>query len=872
MQFQNRKFVFVVLPLAFAFAYCQSTSGQVDLKTHIKDFETDSKKDRMNTTRLLASLVIREEVTKAQREQILTLLRGAVGDDSPEVRLTTYVEILKISLAENDFELGKFAFQATEDKNLNVNRQFLTYFRTFYSKRYSSGKDYTDILKSKLSDEDLDIRFQSAMTLHSWGISNNKILDILIESLELSNYRSGIIYALTSDKTNRDKTVANIVNRLSKSDDNAGTYINVLSLLAPDANYSMPLILEQFASDQPQIRAAVVTAIGRMKTLKERSLQILSRAIEDEVAIVRRRVIPSLVQLEPEPAVLKNAVVKLLRDKESSVAEMAAATISQFENNFEFLLGDLRPILQNGEYHELMALLGGLSNCGPLAGAAAQDVAKVLGHENLDVRTRACWALAAISIDKQLVIDSINNSIANEKDVPVIMAAVQMLDEIPATDPVTKVNYLKYLQHEDEFVRLFCVSGLKAYKDPELVGQLIKVKRDPNKQYGQNPSQIGIEVVATIVDSGQKAIQAAAQYLNDPDSMIQCRALRIAAHSDPPIPGFKQRLLAALKNKSPEISYCGAVAASNFKDVDAEILDAMFDLTSPNYRQKTVNILNLFGSMGSRAAAITPRIATLVGGAYRNRFTNDAKRILVQLGKHAEPAIGELISGPFNPNKLECLAAIGVKNAEAELALRKYLELLQQNSNSSKNIRAIANNRRNSMFASAALSQVSDDKQTATRIILKELNGDYQAVALSVVGRLDAPAPSLVDAISDLLPNKAAIATLTDIGPAATEAVDRLTELLGSPDREVANLVGHALSSINGDPNFAINVVDRILDDNRFQPIDIKVEQRQILWSLLRFLQRDYAQDPAVTELMNKLQRCRFSNLRSFVKGLKNQA
>ena len=866
IQFLKLNLTFFAIALLSGIAH-----AQVDVDRFIRDFETGSSNEKLTALRAMSSVVVRQEASTSDRSKVLKQLKSAVDIDDPVVRLTAHVEILKIGMAENDSDLGNLGLQATEDNNLNVRRGILKYFRTFFTKRYEAGKPYERLLIKKLEDEDLDIRFQAAMALHSWGISNDKILDILIDSLQLTNYAAGITHALVSDQKNRQQTVAKISSRLVEKSSQSSVYISLLSFLTPESKSAAPLILEKFDDGNHEVRASVVAAIGSLNIKDGRALEILKMATEDGSPLVRQLVLSSLVKLEPDPKVIKDTIVKLAKDSDTAVSESATASFSYFEKNFYYLQDELKSLIASGSEQEINSVLAGLISCGPMASTLTDDVIGLLKSENTEFRLRSCIALASIAEDKNKLARSLNLLLESEENSQVVFAALQMLSESEPADPASKATFVKFLDDKNEFVRVICVEGLANYKDPALVEKLIRLKPESTARGNKNLSQLGIEIVRAIVASGETGIAEALKFLDDKDSMVRCRAIRIAAHAKKPVEKLQSKIVEALRNRDPKISLCGAVATSSLREVPLELLSLMFSLTESNNRQRTVGMLRLFEMMGANASPITPEIASLVNGRYRNRFANDAKRALVKLGRHAAPALPQLVSGEMTPNKLQCIAAIGKKDAAADSMLREYIEALEDDLKTNKNVRTNLKNRRYLLFAAAALSQVSDDKTTANGIFLNALNTDNRPVALTAIGRLDPPDPALIQAVIKMLPDKQAIRTLTEIGPLATDAVPRLSELVSSKDSETSTLASLALSQIQNDPKFTIELIERIFVDNRFNFIEIKTEQRQILWSSLRYLQENHAEDATVIDLFDKIERGRYSNLRLFLRDLKKQ-
>ena len=213
---------------------CSGTSFSVAQDNHAELVEQTGSEDlreRLGAIRGLGVAIARDLATPEQRLLSIKILRELSDDKEPVARLGVNVELLKIAAAENDVELSKFALRVSEDENVNVRRGIMKFFRSYYGNRYEFGKAHELLLLKKIDDADLATRFHAAATLHSWGISNDKIINIMLDSLDLRSYRAASSQALITNEKNRQKLIAILLGRMRNSEHNVGVYVNLMACL-----------------------------------------------------------------------------------------------------------------------------------------------------------------------------------------------------------------------------------------------------------------------------------------------------------------------------------------------------------------------------------------------------------------------------------------------------------------------------------------------------------------------------------------------------------------------------------------------------------------------------------------------------------------
>ena len=117
------------------------------------------------------------------------------------------------------------------------------------------------------------------------------------------------------------------------------------------------------------------------------------------------------------------------------------------------------------------------------------------------------------------------------------------------------------------------------------------------------------------------------------------------------------------------------------------------------------------------------------------------------------------------------------------------------------------------------------------------------------------------------MPDRNAVNALGALGESAKPAVEKLQQIALGEETESSFDAKRALWNITGDPGYAIKIVEQILQRNQYALVEIHVEDRQQIWEALRFLnqKRDRAE---AREILNRVEKGRFPNLRSFVRQL----
>ena len=154
----------------------------------------------------------------------------------------------------------------------------------------------------------------------------------------------------------------------------------------------------------------------------------------------------------------------------------------------------------------------------------------------------------------------------------------------------------------------------------------------------------------------------------------------------------------------------------------------------------------------------------------------------------------------------------------------------------------------------------------AIEIFKEELQGEQRKMALSALPSFTAADNQLIQSVVGMLPDPAAITALGRIGKEATAAVDALQAIESGDDASLSYEASKSLWQITGEAKFAIAVVRAILKQNQYEQGEIRVEDRQKIWESLRYLHS--TEDPAAKELLLKVEKGRFPNLRSFVRQL----
>ena len=693
----------------------------------------------------------------------------------------------------------------------------------------------------------------------------------MLDSLDLANYRAAIIYSLVSVEPNRKSTIEKISQRLKESEHNAAVLINLLSLLMPESQSTVGEVLNYYSSDRPEIRMAVIDAIGRMDAEPKAAVDILQQALVDPAPQVRRLVIPALARIEPGEEVLKAAVVQQLGDEDEQVAEVAGKCLGFYAGKFDLILPDLQKILRGDDKRRIVATLTGFTSCGPVAAAATPDVVKLLENEDYTLQIRACWALIEIGIDRaDEIVPSLNKFLDDEPDARVYPVVLQALSQFDLSDPASKSHLLNYLADENRFARYACVYGLRNSVSPENAEKILKtVTRDISPQTSQL-SQFDDLIVKALEKGGEPVAEVVKNYLDDKDPFVKSRALRVVAKSElAKKDDVRQKIVNALSDERALVSYSAARAVTEFSVIDDSLWNKVFALADVNQRQRTADLLRLISNAGAKAKPIAGKVAELMNGNFRGRYANDAKKTIIKLGEHAVDALPVLAKGKPTIPKFECISAIGQENEAVAQMLRDYLDAVEIRIANGKNQNLNAVDRRGRLFAVRALAVASGDASRASQVIRVELGTELRPVALRMIEEAYRQDDSLIDDAIGFLPDKEAIATLAAIGKPAERSLELLRKLSSNKNDELASAAKRAVWIISDSPELAIERVEGILNENQLQPIELRLEDRQQMWDALRFLETKHGANPDVKKLLAKIERCRFSNLRNFVKDLR---
>ena len=840
----------------------QANHGELITQLEDKDL-----RKRVGAIRALALAVVRRSATEDQRALTIESLKRSCENQHPVVRLTAHVELLKIAAAENDVELSRIAIQSCNDDDINVRRETMKFVRSFYSGRYEAGKMHEAVLLEKVDDLDLETRFHAAGTLHSWGVSNEKIVNTMIDSLGLNNYRASSLYSLIHNEKDRGRLINMLMQRLETSKINASIHVNAVAMLTPESRSQTSQLLKYYDSESVAVRAAVIDAIGRLQSARDESFAVLQRATEDDSPVIRRLVITALIRLEPDKSQVKEVMLKLLHDKDERVCLSAADAFSWFQDDFEAIRADISAALSSGERNPVSAALNGCLSCGPMSADLGPEVAQLLKDGNTETRILSCWALGEMEVDRKIFLDAAEHALNKEPDLKSLTAIMDSMSRFATPGDDCQKLFLKYLEHESPNIRLSCCIGLKNYPDVERIERVIRLPRDDGQRATAEMLNIDRAAVDFLVATGDAGAPFIVPFLKHEQPHVRARAIRALAQRPIEDESVKEQMFQALQDEDDFVRTSAAYAVTRAPQLDMETLEAVFNVSDANRRQQTVGILELFGTLGEKASPITPRIAFLMNGGFQNRYSIDAMNTLIKLGEHAAPATASLLAEPFNLRKIECIAAIGPKAKQAEAKLRQTISGMEARIAVATQQRRRTMLRRTRLGAAIALWRVSGDEGPASVVLNEELDGEFRDMALTALHSFKPVDQATLNKVIAMLPDQTAINALGQLGEPATPAVDSLLKAVGNENDSISFDASRALWNITRDPQFAIAVVQKILDRNRFSLVDIRVEDRQQMWEALSFL--NTLEDPAARQQLDKIQAGRFSSLRTYVRQLR---
>ena len=843
--------------------------AQLDIDAQIEQFKQGTTAERVNNVHLVSALVVRDVVNQAERTKIINFLKQAASDKDAVVRLNVNVELLKIGAGNQNTELVNLAMKAADDKNINVRRGILKFYGSFFSGRMDAGISQKTMLLAKLDDPDLETRYQVARTLLSWGITDDKVLDILLDCLELTNYRTSITYALTT-LSNRDKLIAKAYKRLKENEHGRGVLINLIARMGAGSKQVVRDTFEMYDDGNVGVRAAIVDGAARVGLKGDDVNQLLQKAANDEAPEVRSLVLPTLLSIDADTDQFVSTVAKFLNDDEAVVRDTAASYVSVKPELFSRHEPALRKLLANPDKEKVFTAVSALGSAGPMAKNLVKDVSQLLNSESAELRNAACWTLLEISDDKSIVADAINRELQNAPSQGLSAAAlIGALAESQPTDALSKRSFLKYLEHPNENIRFACVAGLSNYDATGFAETMINLPGYSSIRVSENYNNLDRLIVETIAKQGEKAAKLASEYIKpDNDVHVRLRAIRILAAVRPDDSEVQKQIVSFLDSDQASIQFAAADSLKNFPSVSKESLDKIVELMDGNNRQLTVGYMQLVGQMGDKALPLVPDLCEFLSGKFRNRFNNDAKKTILSLARFIDKPVPELTAGDLTVQKLDCLCVIGKTNPAMEKRLRDFIEAERKKQKSSTNLNTIRANRRNELMALAALANGTKDNSQINAEILAEFKANPPNLAFLAIGKLKQFDQVLVDELIKRLPEAAAIESLSRMGNQASSATNRLKELANSDDPRISTACRSALWKIEDSPELAIATVKEILADNALQPGQIMLPQRQSLWELLRYLHVRHSDNAEAQELLNSLQNGRFANLRSFVRRL----
>ena len=823
---------------------------------------------RIGAINALSTAVIRGISTSNQSAATIKALKQLCNDPDPVIRSAVSIELLKVADAAENDELSQFAIWASKDKNINVRRRVMSFFRSYFSSRFDKGKIHQKLLQQKLSDSDFETRFHAAATLHSWGVSNDDILKIMLDSLELNNYRAATLYSLIHHEKNRDRLLNLLLERLRSSKQNTAVHVNVVAMLTPESKKFTGELLKFFDDDRETVRAAVVDAIGRLKSNLPQSLQLLDKAANDKSTVIRRLVLPSLVRLQTDKKILQKYLLKLMVDRDQSVCLAAAEAVAWFETDYESIRPGFENVLLSTESNQVIAALKACISCGPMTAKSGPVVASLMKSPNPEIQMRACWALGEMEVERHLFLDAATDALNSKLNENVLQAILDSLSRFATENDDFQNVFAKYLNHENPSIRLACVQGLKIYAPLDMIDKVLPVPIAKSQRNTDRVTNIDTAIVDVLVAMGEEGSKALISYLEHDNPRVRGRALLAITHFPSQSNAIQAQLLSSLDSADPFEAFCAAKGLVRAGELDANTLERIFNVSNPNDRQQTIRILNLLATLGSKAGPIAPRIGYLMNGGYRNRFSTDAMRTLISLGEHAAPAIQALLTEPVDIEKIECLAAIGPAAALAEPRLRAIVTDMESKIATAKSMRQRAFFRRTRVAAAIALWHVSGDSAPANRVMNQEIGSESSAMALTAFPSFAAADQQLITQVVNMLPKISAINALGNLGPPAKAAIGPLQKIAANGNETQSYEARKAIWKITNNAEVAIMVVHEIFQRNQFNLVEIRVEDRQRIRETLSFL--NATENATAKKLLDQVQAGRFPNLRAYVRQLRS--
>ncbi|MCI0639922.1 MAG: HEAT repeat domain-containing protein [Gemmataceae bacterium] len=432
----------------------------------------------------------------------------------------------------------------------------------------SHGKNARPEFDALLSAKEDEMRIEGARLLATLGPEARPSARLLLTALREENPVPAVqleaVHALAAAGMHPKEAVPVLLDALKKNGQ-ALDCITHLGMHGAEAKAATPLLCESAAGNDPALRAAAVSALGRIGLTKELSLPIALKCLKDPSPEVRLAAARAIAMQRPAQSLAAANLTACLKDDSEAVRLAAVVGLGMIGPDSKPALGDLLRMAKETQSMELRgACIVALGQMGPNARAAASWLQSLLemgdephGVQIIDALGRMQAVETAPALGKLLNKDRLGVAAA---------LALWRMERAPKA--------LTFLQE-----------GLK---QPELCEGCLRALAHIGK-----PAQAAEPALLSILESDPKHRVLAAEALGK--TYTNARAI---------VP----KLVAALRIQDVQVRIACAAALAKFDEAAApavpSLLQFLDDPESPALRQAAAAALLLIDPEAAAAAGI----------------------------------------------------------------------------------------------------------------------------------------------------------------------------------------------------------------------------------------------------------------------------